>query len=206
MSMIVHGGAPSPFVRKVRVAMHEKGLDYEMRELIPFPKTPELLAMNPLGKIPIFEHGDLTVPDSSVIIAYLERLHPEPPLFPADAKEMARALFYEEYADTRLMEAISPIFFQRFVQKNLFKQEPDETVVQEALQNALPPALDWLEGQLDDGADTLSGRFSVGDIGVGAQLQSLVLAGEKVDPGRWPKLAHYAAKVTGRPSFEKAMS
>ena len=53
--MIIHGGAPSPFVRKVMVTCEEKGLSYEYKPLSPFPKTPELMAMNPLGKIPILE-------------------------------------------------------------------------------------------------------------------------------------------------------
>ena len=206
MSMIVHGGAPSPFVRKVRVALFEKGLEHESRNLVPFPKTPELLAMNPLGKIPIFEHGDFVVPDSSVIVAYLERVHPERPLYPADPQELARALFLEEYSDTRLTEAIGPIFFQRFVRKVVFQQECDEAIVTEALENALPPALDWLESQLDEGAETLTGSFSVADAAIGTQLQSLDYAGESVDADRWPKLAAYAAKLLARPSFEKARS
>ena len=43
------GATPSPFYRKVMIVLEEKGLDYETEMLIPFPKTPELLAMSPLG-------------------------------------------------------------------------------------------------------------------------------------------------------------
>ena len=68
---IVHGGVPSPFVKKVCAFLAEKGVAYELRSLAPFPKTPELLAMNPLGKIPIYQDGDLMLPDSSVICAYV---------------------------------------------------------------------------------------------------------------------------------------
>jgi len=56
--------------------------------------------MNPLGKIPILEHEDLVVPDSSVIVAYIERLYPTPALYPEDPKEMARALFYQEFGES----------------------------------------------------------------------------------------------------------
>ena len=81
--MIIHGIAPSPFVRKVMAACEEKGLSYEDKVLIPFPKTPELLKMNPLGKIPILEIADGTyIQDSSVICAYLEKVHPKPALLP----------------------------------------------------------------------------------------------------------------------------
>ena len=63
--MIIHGGSPSPFARKVIVAFKEKGVAYESKDLAPFPKSPGLLAMNPLGKIPILELADGSyIPDS----------------------------------------------------------------------------------------------------------------------------------------------
>ncbi len=75
----------SPFVRKVLLACEKKGLTYEDKVLVPFPKTPEFIAMNPLGKIPILEISDgRFIADSSVICAYLEKVHPEPALMPDD--------------------------------------------------------------------------------------------------------------------------
>ena len=206
MTLILHGGTPSPFMRKVRVALLEKGLAFENKDLVPFTKTPELLAMHPLGKIPVLEHDGTIIPDSSVICAYLERIHPEPRLYPEDPKDYARALFLEEYADSRLAEAIGPVLFERFIRPNIFKQETDAERVREALENEIPPAFDWLEGQLS-GGETLAGpRLSIADVAVGAQLQSLVFAQEAIDESRWPKLASYASKLHARPSFEKAAS
>jgi len=75
---IVHGGVPSPFVKKVCAFLAEKGVAFEQRSLAPFPKSPELLAMNPLGKIPIYQDGELMLPDSSAICAYVERVQPKP--------------------------------------------------------------------------------------------------------------------------------
>ena len=204
MNPIVHGGSPSPFVRKVRVALFEKGIEHESRPLVPIPKTPELLALNPLGKIPIFEHGDLTIPDSSVICAYLERVHPEPALYPADPEAYARALFVEEYSDTRLTEAIAPVFFETFVKPNFFQQEPDAERVEDALENLIPPAFDWLESQLGDG-ETFLDQLSIADLAVGSHLQGLRMTKRDVDSNRWPKLARYADALLARPSFEKAL-
>ncbi len=206
MTMIVHGASGSPFVRKVLVALQEKGLDYELKSLVPFPKTPELLALNPLGKIPIFEHGDLTVPDSSVICAYLERLKPEPRLYPEDPKELARALWLEEYADTKLLEVVGPVFFERFVKPNVFQGETDEGRVKDALENLIPPVFDYLEGQLGEAADTLLSALSIADLAVGCQLQALGLVDEEIDASRCPKLARYTAGLHARPSFQKAVS
>ncbi len=204
MTLIIHGGTPSPFMRKVRVALLEKGLAFENKDLTPFPKTPELLAMHPLGKIPVLEHDGTMIPDSSVICAYLERIHPEPRLYPEDPKDYARALFLEEYADSRLAETIGPVLFERFIKPNIFKQETDTERVQEALEKQIPPAFDWLEAQLGDGEALVGPRLTIADVAVGAQLQSLVFAQEAIDDSRWPKLARYASTLHARPSFEKA--
>ena len=176
--MIVHGGSPSPFARKVMVALEEKGLSYENKQLIPFPKTPELLAMNPLGKIPILELNDGTyIADSSVICAYLEKIQPDPALLPSDPIGYARGLFIEEYCDTKLNEAVGPIFFNRYVKPKIFQQEPDEAEVEQAFEEQLAPVLDQVEEMMPDKTGPLlEAGYSLADIAFGVQLGSLALA------------------------------
>jgi glutathione S-transferase len=76
----LYGSLGSPFVRKAIVALTEKGIAYEHDPVVPFGPNPEYRKISPLGKIPAFRDGDRTLADSSVIIAYLERTNPEPPL------------------------------------------------------------------------------------------------------------------------------
>lgn len=110
---VLYGINLSTFTRKVRLALAEKGIDYRLE---PAPMgSPRVRALNPLGRIPVYEADGFAIPDSSVIIAWLERTHPERPLYPADAKLYARALWLEEYADTRLREATLPFFAERIV-------------------------------------------------------------------------------------------
>jgi len=205
MSLVLHGAPASPFVRKVRVALIEKGIPYELVPVVPFPPanaTPEFRRMSPLGKIPALSDGDFGISDSSVICAYLERIHPAPPLYPSDPKDYARALWFEEFADSRLVEAIAPVFFQRVVRKLIFKQEPDEELVRKALGEALPPALDYLEGQLEGVEWLVGGRFTIADIAVASLLQQLRHAGAPVDAARWPRVAAWSEQVLSRPSFK----
>ena len=198
---IVHGGVPSPFVKKVCAFLAEKGVACELRPRAPFPKDAELLALSPLGKIPIYQDGDFTLADSSAICAYVERVHPKPALYPTDAKAYGRALFVEEFADTKLNEALGGIFFQRVLRPNFFKQEPDEAAIAKALAEQIPPVLDWIESQVASGV--LGGTLSIADIAVCAQLANFRLAGEKIDGARWPKLAAFAERTLARPSFAK---
>ena len=88
--MRLHGFHISPFVRKTRVALELKGFDYESLDVFPGTRTPEYLAISPLGKIPAFEDGELILCDSNVIIEYLEETHPEPALLPEDPLARAR--------------------------------------------------------------------------------------------------------------------
>jgi glutathione S-transferase len=204
----VYGANASPFVRKVRVFLAEKGLPYHLESVFPFNPTPEFKQMSPLGKIPAFRDGDVVLSDSSVICAYLERTNPQPPLYPADPYEYARALWFEEYGDGGLVNVLTvKIFRQKVVLPMFFKQPTDEAVVQKAIAEELPPMFDYLESQLKEGGTTLVGnQFSIGDIGVATQFVNLRHGGVGVDIKRWPKLAHYIASVHARPSFKAVIA
>jgi glutathione S-transferase len=198
----LHGVNLSPFVRKVRVALAEKGIEYESVPVVPFGQTPEFMKLSPLGKIPVYEDGDFNVPDSSVIIDYLERTHPNPALYPSDPKLRARALYLEEYADTRVVETTSVVFAQRFVQVKFFQKQPDEAAIKQALEVKLPPMMDFLEATIGDNDYAVGGQFSVADIALTSPFVNFALGGEQVDAKRWPHFAAYLQKIHGRPSYK----
>lgn len=205
MSLIVYGVAASPFVGKVLTALEEKGIAYDHEPTAAFPKTPELLARSPLGKIPFIQHDGMWLADSSVICAYLERLSPEPALYPKAARDFARALWLEEYSDTRLIESIAPVVLERFVKPKLLGQPGEEALARQALDTAVPPTFDYLESQLSDAARFLP-QLSIADLAVGCALQTFSLTGERVDAARWPKLARYAANLSQLPSFRRQLA
>jgi glutathione S-transferase len=198
----IHGASASPFVRKVRVALAEKGLPYEQIPVVPFGLSEEFKRISPLGKIPVLQDGDYTLPDSSCILAYLERVHPEPPLLPRDPKQAGRALFLEEYADTRLVDTLAPVFFERFVKVRLMNQKADEARCREQIDQKAPPVLDWLEAQAPEGDGIVGGRFSLADIAIASPFVNFRHAGERIDRGRWPRLAAYVERVWSRPSMK----
>ena len=199
---IVYGAKASPFVRKVRVFLTEKGLPYELEEVIPVNVSPEFKKISPLGKIPAYRDGDLTLADSSVICAYLERTNPTPALYPSDPSEFARALWFEEYGDGGLAPVCTgKVFFQKVIAPWLFKRSPDEAVIKQATDEELPPMFDYLESQLGNGQAIVGKSFSIGDIGIATQFVNLRHAGFSVDAKRWPKLANYVTGVHSRPSF-----
>jgi len=207
----VYGAPVSPFVRKVLVGLVEKGIPYEHDPVVPAIAPAEFKRVSkdvsPLGKIPAYRDGDFSLADSSVILAYLERVKPSPALFPSDTREYARALWFEEYGDGGLAPIIGgKIFFQKVAGPAFFKQPTDEAVVSKAINEELPPLLDYLESQLGNG-DWLVGRnFSIADIGVATQFAQASLCGVSPDPKRWPKLAAYVDRALARASFADAIA
>lgn len=204
MALIVYGSSLSPFVRKVRVVMAEKGLDYTIEQINPFDPPAWFGEISPLKRIPVLRDTDLpepnTLPDSSVICAYLEAKQPQPALYPADSFARARALWFEEYADTQLFQSVIPVFFQRVVRR-LSGSECDESIVTETLTAKTPQAFDYLETSIRGRQYFVGNAFSIADVAVAAKLVNFEHAGEKIDASRWPELARFAREMHERPSF-----
>ncbi len=200
----LYGIGISPFVRKVRIVLAEKGVAYEHDPVLPVNVSAEFKKISPLGKVPAYKDGDRALADSSVICAYLERAHPQPALYPSDPYEFGRALWFEEYADSAVVAVFGPkIFFQKVVQPRFFNQPCDDAIVQKAVAEELPPIFDYLESEVGEGGVIAGTRLSIGDIGLVTQFINLRFAGVGVDAKRWPKLARYVDHVCARPSVKK---
>jgi len=202
---ILYGTSLCPYVRKVRLALAEKGIQYELQQILPMVDKPEwLLKINPLGTIPIYETEGTAIPDSSVIIAYLEHTATLPRLYPAEAADCAQALFLERYADSRLRQATGPFFYQNIVRQRFQKKQINVHELQDALP-ILEECFDYLESRLYRSPFIIGGELSVADIAIGAHLVTLQQGGEQIDSGRWPKLAGYSIRLLDRPSFQMLM-
>ena len=196
--MKVYGSPLSPFVRKVLVALQLKELEYEQDPVAPNALPPGYLKISPLGKIPAFTDGDLAIPDSTVICEYLEEQYPHPPLLPADNRQRAQARWFEEYADTRLVELLGGLFFERIL-KPLFLQQPaDEEKVRHTIDDPLPQAQDYLEGQLP-AEGFLFGGIGLADISLVSPFINGEYARYRIDAARWPKLAAYIERIKEHP-------
>lgn len=188
----LHGVSLSPFVRKVRAVLAHKSIDVELVTVLPGATDPAFLAKSPLSKIPVWEEDGFTLPDSSVICAYLERVVPEPAIYPDDAKDYGRALFWEEYADTRLVDAATPLFFQRVVQGRFYKQPIDEAVVRRQLDEILPPVFDQIESLFVSEKTASSVEpLTIANLSMWTPFVNLAHAGFEVDAGHWPGLAAF---------------
>src|SRR6185295_14720752 len=94
------GSTASPYVRKVRVVMAEKKLDYQFVEEDVWSADSSIMQSNPLGKVPclVMEGGEALF-DSRVIVEYLDTLSPVGKLIPAVGRERAEVKTWEALAD-----------------------------------------------------------------------------------------------------------
>ena len=101
------GSVTSPYVRKVRIVMAEKKLDYQFVPEDVWSADTQITASNPLGKVPclVMEGGE-AVFDSRVIVEYLDTLSPVGKLIPPSGRERAETKTWEALADGLLDAAI----------------------------------------------------------------------------------------------------
>ncbi|HWF24515.1 MAG TPA: glutathione S-transferase family protein [Solirubrobacteraceae bacterium] len=92
----------SPFAGKVRVAFAEKGVEVELVEIDPRSRPARLWALNPTGRVPVLELGEVAIRESTPICEWLEESHPDPPLWPADASARAVARGLLRWIDDEL--------------------------------------------------------------------------------------------------------
>ena len=198
--MKVFGALLSPFVRKVCVALSEKGMDFELVLSSPGGPDPDFVAASPFGKIPAIKDGDYTLCDSTAIITYLEARQPSPALLPAEAQARGKAMWFDEFADTIFATSGLKILFNRLVGPRLLKLPYDEAI---ALQGEaeLPRILDYLES-VAPASGWLVGEFTLGDISVASMLRSLSYVGHGPDAARYPATAAWYDRVTARPGWQ----
>jgi len=198
--MLVYGVFLSPYVRKVCLAAHEKGVTYELKRTPPGSTRPEFRAISPFGTIPAVRDGDYTLADSSAILAWMDAKFAGPALWPADAEARGRAVWFEELADGVIGGPGLKVLFNRYVAPVLMKVPGDEARAAEG-EAELPRAWDYLERAVPD-AGWLAGEFSIADHAVASMIASIDHAGAAPSPAVYPRIAAWLARVHARPAWQ----
>ena len=97
----------SPYARKVRIALYEKGIEFErVRALHGDCNRTDFVDVNPRAEVPAIIHDGFSLYDSTVICEYLEERFPDPALYPIDLGRRATCRIVEDLADTQLDAAL----------------------------------------------------------------------------------------------------
>jgi glutathione S-transferase len=202
MSLALYGHPFSSYTQKVLIALYENGLTFEFRSIQ--PETPqhaaEWLRRWPLRKFPLLVDGERNVVETSIIIEYLQLVHPGPVrLLPADPKAALDVRFLDRFFDLHVMDAAQHAVNGALTGDPVKRQEG------QALANKkLDLAYAWLEGQLAGKAWAAGADFTLADC---AAAPSLFYA-DWTHPisEAFPVLRGYRARLLSRPSFARAVN
>ena len=195
------GSLTSPFVRKVRIVLAEKKIDYEF--VIDSPGSPEsgVANLNPLGKIPVLAlDDDTSLFDSRVISEYLDNVAPNNKLMPSTNRERTEVKRWEALADG-ICDAAALIFLEK---KRPAEQQSSEWIVRQ--QNKIIAGLDYMAAELGDSNWCMGTHFSLADIAAGCALGYLAFRFPEIDwNAKHPNLARLYEKLSHRPAFAETM-
>jgi glutathione S-transferase len=195
------GSYLSPYVRKVLVFLHAKGVPYEIDPIIPFMGDDRFSALSPLRRIPVLIDERVTLSDSSVICQYLEDRYPTPSLYPRDVADRARARWLEEFADTRMGDVfIWRLFNQVAIRPFVWGEPTDQALVAKTLAEDVPAVLDYLEA-LAPADGFFFGSLSIADVAVAVFFRNAAFARFRIDTARWPRAAGLVERVLATPPF-----
>jgi glutathione S-transferase len=197
VSMKLIGTPNSPFTRKVRVVLAEKRIDYEFIIDPPMEAATQVVAHNPLGKVPVLVLDDQTaIFDSRVIVEYLDNASPVMKLLPEDTRPRIQARRWEALADgcTDAVVAIS-----------MEKRRPAEYQYGEwsaRQRGKVERALASMAEDLGSRTWCCGDFFNLADIAVGCCLGFMELRLPEISwRTEYPSLARLSNKLAQRPSF-----
>ncbi len=191
------GSLTSPYVRKARVVLAEKKIEYDFELDSPWNADSGVPNVNPLGKIPVLVLDDETVLfDSRVIVEYLDNVTPNNKLMPVPNRERILVKRWEALADG-ICDAAATAFLEA---KRPAKQQ-DKTWI-ERQRSKIAASLEFMAEELGDNAHCMGTHFSLADAAVGSALGYLVFRFADIN---WqeahPNLSKLYDKLMQRPSF-----
>jgi glutathione S-transferase len=192
------GSYPSPFVRKARIVLAEKRIEYDFVVDNPNDPASRVSDFNPLGKIPVLVTDDgAAIYDSSVIVEYLDTVSPVGRLIPEPGRQRIQVKRWEALADGLMEAAVLSVLESRRPAKEQSREwiERQGRKVSQGLRAASHELAEktWCAGE----------NYTLADIALGCALGYLNFRFADLDwRAQYPNLKRHAGKLFKRPPFE----
>ena len=212
MPLEVYWGSGSPYSWRVLLALEYKRLQYTSH-LLQFSKqehkSPQMLALNFRGRVPVLKDGDYVVFESLAVLYYLDLKYPDPPIFgrsPEEAGVIMRVICeYQAYTEEQLNKLVRAFFFTNTAHRRDELANAMHVVASEARS---------IEGRLSKSDWVVGESFSAADIVIFPGLQMLLRALQKPEARdlstrflplevNYPALARWIKRVEALPGYEK---
>ena len=214
MAIEVFWGSGSPFAWRVLLALEYKRLPY-VSHLLQFSKqehkSPQMLALNPRGRVPVLKDGDYVCFESLAILYYLDQKYPQPPIFgrtPEEAGTIMRLICeYSAYIEPNVTKIARAIFFD----KEHADLSGDEIT---AAMHAVASEARTIEGRLSKSEWIVGDSYSAVDMVIYPGIQLLRRALEKPQAAalssrfmpvevNYPALGRWLGRVAAQSGYER---
>jgi len=198
----------SPFCRKVRLVMREKGLDFQLVPHNPWSDTNDLIKLNHACQVPVLVEDDqesTTIADSTAIVEYLEEIYPEVEMMPSNPIDRAEVRRLCQWFDNKFFyEVTFPILREKFYKRFIVKEIPDSISIRYSAHNIklhikyiswLLYRRNWLAGS----------NLSLADISAASQL-SVVDYFSSVPWNETAIAKQWYSRIKSRPTFRELLN
>jgi glutathione S-transferase len=211
MAITLYWGSGSPFSWRVLLALQYKGLPFDS-QLLHFDKqehqSPQMLKMNPRGRVPVLKDGDYVVFESVAVLYYLDVKYPKPPIFgltPEEAGVIMRVICeFQSYAEASLQKIVGAVFEGRVDEDIDALTDAMHVVAREAR---------TIEGRLSKEEWIVGANYSATDMVIFPWIQLLrralnkpvaaPLSGRFLPMERnYPALARWIKRIESLPGYE----
>ena len=190
--MILYSGTSCPFSQRCRIVLHEKGMDFDIKDVDLQEKSDEIAAMNPYNRVPILVERDLTLYESNIINEYIDERFPHPQLMPADPVMRARARLFLHNFEIDLFSHLGDI-----VNGTPKVAEKARAMVRDNL-TQIAPIFSKQKYMLGE-------EYSMLDVAIAPLLWRLDHLGIQL-PKQATPLLKYAERLFSRPAFIEALT
>ena len=204
MSVTLYEHVLSPYAQKVKIALREKGVAFEVAQpdgMGAGGAAGTFVKANPRAEVPALIDGDTSVFDSTIILEYIEDRWPTPPLLPASPADRARVRMIEEVMDTHF-EAVN----WGMGELNWFRRAEGDLArtLTEAAARQTRGFFSWLETELGEREWFNGETFGWGDLSVAPYVGTSIGVGNR--PAEGSKLAAWMDRAMARDSVAKTIA
>lgn len=200
----------SPACRKVRLALAEKSITFDLVEERDWERRHEFLALNPAGEVPVLIEEDGSVISGGMpICEYLEEASPDVKLLPGDPVDRAETRRLVDWFDRKFAAEVSDgLIFEKVTRRFLGASEgggaPDMTVVRAALHN-LRYHLDYISYLMEERRWLSGEEMTLADLTAAAHLSCLDYVGD-VPWTQFPGAKDWYVRIKSRPTFRQILA
>jgi glutathione S-transferase len=195
-SMRLHDNAFSPFARKARLVIDHKKLTCEYIDGLALANRDVLEKANARIEVPALEDGGTVIVGSADIVAYLERVYPDQPVYPKDNAAWVRSRAWERCADHTIDPILINLSYWIWAERDDVR--PEAWV--EAARRDLNVVYAALERDLEGGG-FVCGELSIADLALFPHLVSTRSLGVGHDAARFPRVHAWLKRLRGMPIF-----